>query len=322
MKLQVRSLLRPTLSLAVWLGCCSLTFPAWATRDPAAAEALFRQGREALERKDYVTACAKFAESQRLDPAAGTLMNWASCEETRGHTASAWQHWREALDYLPAGDDRTEFAQARVAALEPKLPRLTLQLVAAAPPGTRVERDGVLLGAASLATPLPVDPGSHVVRVVAPGFAERRYEVTLKEAEQRVLVVAPGERLPEPPPTVAAQADSGPSGRRTLGWVLGGVGVVGIGAAVGTGLWLADRQDVVDAECDEGLCSQRGLDAASTGQTLLWANAASWVVGVAGLGTGAYFLLSSSGEEPAPRGAAFTIQPLAGGAALGYSRAF
>src|SRR5262249_55537702 len=51
------------------------------TRDPAAAEALFRQGRQAMEAKDFATACPKFAESQRLDPAVGTLMNWATCEE-------------------------------------------------------------------------------------------------------------------------------------------------------------------------------------------------------------------------------------------------
>src|SRR5688572_21714651 len=41
-------------------------------RDPIGAEALFRQGRAAADEGDFQTACAKFAESQRLDPSAGT----------------------------------------------------------------------------------------------------------------------------------------------------------------------------------------------------------------------------------------------------------
>ena len=44
-------------------------------RDPAAAEALFRAARSAVERGDYRSACPKFEESHRLDPAVGTLFN-------------------------------------------------------------------------------------------------------------------------------------------------------------------------------------------------------------------------------------------------------
>ncbi len=44
-------------------------------RDPAAAEALFRSGRVAIEKGDYASACPKFEESSRLDPAVGTTCN-------------------------------------------------------------------------------------------------------------------------------------------------------------------------------------------------------------------------------------------------------
>ena len=60
-------------------------------RDPAAAEWLFREGRALMKKGDFAPACAKLAESQRLDPAVGTLMNLAECEERIGRTASAWQ---------------------------------------------------------------------------------------------------------------------------------------------------------------------------------------------------------------------------------------
>src|ERR1041384_7022387 len=55
----------------------------------AAAETLFREGREAVKRADYAVACPKFQESQRLDPAIGTLLNLALCEESWGGLADA-----------------------------------------------------------------------------------------------------------------------------------------------------------------------------------------------------------------------------------------
>src|SRR5687768_2981870 len=50
-------------------------------RDAAAAEALFRQGRQAADAGDHAKACEKFKESNRLDPALGTVFNIADCEE-------------------------------------------------------------------------------------------------------------------------------------------------------------------------------------------------------------------------------------------------
>ncbi|MFO0567610.1 MAG: hypothetical protein U0263_18270 [Polyangiaceae bacterium] len=54
-------------------------------RDATAAEALFNAGRDAVKAGDYPTACAKFRESNRLDPAPGTVLNLADCEEHLGH---------------------------------------------------------------------------------------------------------------------------------------------------------------------------------------------------------------------------------------------
>src|SRR5260221_4080478 len=112
-------------------------------RDPATAEALFRQGRQAVEAKNYQEAAQKFAESQRLDPAAGTLMNLATSEEKLGRLASAWQHWKEAIDSLPANDDRIAFAQSRVQELEKKLPRLQVTLGKGAGEGAKIYRDQI-----------------------------------------------------------------------------------------------------------------------------------------------------------------------------------
>src|SRR6185436_8712873 len=152
----------------VAVGLALLAFPAAAraqSRDAATAEALFRQGRQAMENKNYTEACGKFSESQKLDPAAGTLMNLATCEEKVGKLASAWQHWKEALDALPPKDDRVAFARSRVQELEKKLPRLQVTLSSGRDKGARIFRDEIEIGPAGEGGPLPIDPGPHVITV-------------------------------------------------------------------------------------------------------------------------------------------------------------
>jgi tetratricopeptide (TPR) repeat protein len=158
----------------------ALAAPASAqNRDAATAEALFRQGRQAMEAKNFADACQKFSESQKLDPAAGTLMNLATCEEKLGKLASAWQHWKEAIDALPAKDDRITFARSRVEELEKKLPRLQVTLTSGADQGAKVYRDDIEIGPGGQGVPLPVDPGPHTVTVRMTGHFPKTVNVSL-----------------------------------------------------------------------------------------------------------------------------------------------
>ena len=186
--------------------------------DGVSAQVFFERGREAAVRGDQAAACQAFEESLRLEVAVGTLFNLARCEEALGRLASAWQHLHEGLDKLDANDARRGPATSQAAALEPRVPRLSVRLASGAP-GARVLRDGVELSSVSLGTPLPVNPGRHVVLVRAPGREDASTEVTLAERETRTLPIAPG-------PLAPSTAFAPQSTLRTPRWIAIGTGAV------------------------------------------------------------------------------------------------
>jgi len=254
-----------------------------------------------MDIKNYRDACPRFAESQRLDPAAGTLMNLATCEEKIDKLASAWQHWKESVDSLPAMDDRIPFARARVASLETRLPHLKINLSQGAGTGGKVFRDEIELEGPGQGVWLPVDSGPHLVIVRMPGHQDAQISIIIADGEEKQIDVHPGMADP------VAETHNRSNLPRTLGWVAGGIGIAGIGTAVVTGVMLANAKNTVDANCIDKICTdQRGVDAASRGHDLVFVNTAAWIVGAAGIGLGAYFLISSS-----PDGKVAALVPLA-----------
>jgi len=159
----------------------------------AAADALFESGHEAMSKGDYDTACARFAESNRLDPAVGSLLNLAACEEKRGRLATSWQLFKRVMSDLPPGDDRYPIAQRRASALRPRVPHVTLKLASDAPKQTTVTYGPMVFGQASFEVPLPFDPGEHKLVVGAPEREPRSYTVVLSEGETKLLTVGPGD---------------------------------------------------------------------------------------------------------------------------------
>jgi len=300
------------------LALLALARPLHAQGDPAAAEALFREGRALSDAGDIAGACAKFRESARLDPAIGTTFNIADCEERLGHLARAWTLFGEVVQRLPATDKRHEVAQKRAAALEPRLPKLSVRLAGAAPVGSRVVRDGVELGQASLNTPLPVDPGEHTVVVSAPGRAERQFELLISEREIRTLEVDAGtlrttpSAQPEPhqarPGGVRSPSPSPTPRSPVLGYVVGGIGVAGFITGAVAGVLVLQKKGIVDEHCDSAKrCDDEGYEASKAGKTLGVITTAGFVTGVIGMGAGTYLILRAAPHDD-PSAASVTLQ--------------
>jgi hypothetical protein len=306
--------------------------------DPAAeavASALFEHAREEMRRGEYAAACPKLAESQRLDPSNGTLLNLVICNEKLGKVATAWVHTRELVDRLPPSDERASIVQRKLVALEPRVPRLTIHLAASALEATRVTLDGVELGASSLDIGLPVDPGRHRILVTASGRRDRALEIDVEEGKKLDFTAEPGEELPG---TIGEQHAAQPAGESTsiappspmktqrsprhvrpssqqqeppkwLGWTALGIGAAGLVAGTILGAMTLDRKATVDDNCPDGLCKdQSGIDAAHEGKKLLVASVVSFSVAAGGLGFGVY-LLTRQENATTSAGRSHSIKP-------------
>jgi hypothetical protein len=285
--------------------------------DAERAEALFRDGRTAMMAGDHATACAKFAESHRLDAAVGTLLNLAHCEEQLGRVASAWTHWRLALAQLPDGDTRRALPTARVAALEPRLPRLRIRTAGPLPAGATITRNGEPVDPSTLDLAVAVDPGPQRLALIVPGRGEERTTVEIGEGQQREVLL----ELPSPPaPPVAATSNPAtPSPRsapassaapdvptgdhwmKTAGWWTVGAGAVGIVGGLVLGALVLDRKATVEAHCfPSGACDPDGLAAARSGTALSVASTIAVVTGGVLVGGGIVLVVvAPRGEQRA-----------------------
>jgi hypothetical protein len=258
---------------------------AQAPSNDVAATALFDEGRKLMASHDYATACPKLAESQRLSPSGGTLLNLAECYEKNGQTASAWAAWKDAAGRANAAGkaDVEKRASDRATALEPNLAKLTVTLaVGSDVPGLEVKRDGAVVGHAEFGTALPVDPGTHTVEASAPGKQpwSGKVDVAAKQKDATVtvtLVDAPAPPPPPPPPPNPAGTGTPPppptqpppqetsswSTQKTLAVVAGGVGVVGVAVGSIFGLRAKSKNDeaLQPQNCPtSSLCTQNGLN--------------------------------------------------------------
>lgn len=266
--------------------------------------------------KDWKIAAQRLTESARLDPKVGTLINLAECEENLGLVAAARQHLQRAIDLAAAQrDDRLDLAKTRLVAIDKRVPRLTIVL---APTGkdARVKRDDVELGAGSIGAPLPVEPGKHVITVSADGHVDRTFEITLAEGAQQSIDVDVGPEGPGslPAPAGGEPQESSSSSMKTIGFVVGGVGLAGVGVGSVFGLIALNKHSESKQSCDptnENLCDQAGVDARNDARAAGNVATAGFVVGGVALATGIALVLFAPSSTKSSR-----ISPTLGGLVL------
>jgi hypothetical protein len=318
---------------------------AQSSSEQAAAEALFNQARDLMNAKQYAEACPKFAESQRLDPAPGTLLNLATCYERNGQIASAWVTYKEAATSARKADqaERARLARDKAAELEPKLPTLVIVVPSASDrPDLEVRRDGAAVGRPEWGVPIPVDPGPHQIDAIEPGHKGWQGKATLAGAGAKESIeVPPLEALPPdaaspvpgaPPPATPGPANpaiavgvvpppADPPGRvqRTAGIVVGavGLGLAAIGGVFGL-IAVADKSTSTGECISDGnslVCSAKGYSAAHDAKSVATVSTVGLIAGGTLFAAGLVVFFTAPSSKSAP--ATGWITPFVGEGAAG-----
>jgi hypothetical protein len=260
--------------------------PAFADGDRTAAEALFRESRQAIARGDYDAACPKLEESLKLDAAVGTLLNLSVCDERKGDLQSAIGRMNRALTIMKSSDDRLNFVRTRLGELQSKLARQPkVTTVTSAPPAAPAPAPSAAPAPAPTPAPAPAP---------AP---------------------APEAAAPAPEPTPPAPSHGSPL--RTVGYVALGAGAAGVVAGLVLGGLAMDRKKTSLAHCDANrVCDQEGFAAASSFQSLSTASTVAVIGGAVVGATGAVILLagkSSSSARASTSAPRLAVTPSVGG---------
>lgn len=253
------------------------------------------------------------ARSVRLDPSERALLNLSDCEQQLGELVEAEGHAAQGRE-LARQKDEAELvtaADGQLVSIAKRLPRLTIRLASTAPPHCAVASDGAVIEAASLGVEVGVDPGAHVLVVSAPGYAQRRFDVSIEEGARKEVEVEPGAKLQSDAsdvaashPTTAAPAapravHASTSPNRVLAWTVLAVGAAAVTVGVVTGLSAGSKHTTLAGECDPqgGACPPGSQGDIDSFHTLRTASTIAYAIGAAGLVGGAVLWLTA----PSPR---------------------
>ncbi len=320
---------RMALRLGVFASLATLSGAAPAQdRDPAAAQALFDSARALSNQGKFAEACAKFQESNRLDPALATQYQLAVCYEQSGRIATAWAAFLQVASMARATGqtEREKVARARADALQSRLPRLLINVPEASKtPGLEVHRNGMLVGSAQWDTPVAVDPGEVELTATAPGRQTLRQTLRLEEGKtvsyslpalaQGEPAEAPAAPPAKPEPLAAAPATplaaptaplprDQPSAKTGNGpWIiaLAGVGVVGLGVGTAYAVMAKSKYNESKGDCDTddpNSCGSRGVELRNNARSKGDIATVGFIAGGAALAGAGIVWLASGSSEP------------------------
>lgn len=296
---------RLTLRVLLCASACTLALTAAPTEahaaDVAAANLLFDEAKALMAANKFAEACGKFEASFDADQQLGALMNLADCLERDGRVASAYGRWAHAVEFAKMrGDDRVDYATERRDLIEPLLSFVTVNAVGSGP-DLVVYKGNSKLSPGAFGSALPSNPGETLIQVVRGEDVLWETKIVLDQKERKTVDVPLGEIAAQNPVTMRKRKDLGDdrmtavtsgeegfwSKLRIAGFVVGGVGVLGLGGGfLAGGLALGKRSDI-DAQCTAGdgtrYCTPAGTAAFDEATTL--AEISTWTLVASGIVT-------------------------------------
>lgn len=270
---------------AIGFACLMATTARADTAQKAAAEVMFQDARRLFSEGQYAEACNRFARSQQLDPAVGTLLNLGDCYKRMGKTASAWLAYRDAITLARTrADERRAAAEEEVRALEPDLPRVRIEF-AGMVPGVSVILNGEPVDPSNFSQPIPVDPGDVTVEASAPAMRPWRLSVAIAAGNSKTVTVPVLEPINPPRHPWATPLEVGGGVALAAGIVFGGIAL---------SRWSSITDACPDKKCPNQKTLTMQQDEANGAKTFAHISTATAAVGIIALGVGLYLDFSPS----------------------------
>lgn len=276
-------------------------------------------GREAFNSGDYETALALFRRAYALYPAPTVVLYEARTLEKMGLLIEAVDAYARTATIPVSAASPAQFAEAAEQAreegdaLRARIPTLVLELrgASSSEPGLTVKINGADQDPAKLGRAQRLNPGTYRLEASVGTQRQAIVEVTLVPGQSRRVELNLVDVGPSVDVALAAPPSSTEGDRPIpmLAYVAGGVGVVGVGAGIITGLMANSKYDEAERLCEDHRCAAgtSGLDAVDGFRTWRMVSSISYGVGAVGIAAGVVlWLTGSSDDEPSQTG---SIEP-------------
>ncbi len=161
--------------------------------DKATARQLAIEGVEAFRKKDYAGALGKLSRAQNLYDAPVHLIYIARASARLGELVEAAEAYRKLVRTRLGADAPDAFREAvengkkELPQLEPRIPKLRIDVEPADIEGLEVKVGESQVPVAALGANRPTNPGDLVITASAPGYTEGKQTLKLAEGETKAV---------------------------------------------------------------------------------------------------------------------------------------
>jgi hypothetical protein len=273
--------------------------------DRTAARALAREGRAALDRRDFATAADRLQRAEALAHAPTIALDLARAQVGLGRWLAARDTYARIVHEgvlagaPPAARKAVADAQTEGSVLETRIPLMVIQVQGPGAVAAKGTLDGAPLPSGSHSVYRLVDPGTHTVRVDADGFAPAQTSVTMPEHHSEIVTLTldhplapaassklaiPASVVPPPPDEAPLPPAHESNVRGTVGFVLIDVGAAGL---------------VVGAVAAGIAAGKHDAGSSGSSHAMVAVSVVGFVAGGALVATGAVLCATASTREPA-----------------------
>lgn len=294
--------LSASLALVVTLGIGSTP----ARADSASS---FKEAIELFEAKKCGEALPLFESVVAETGSPNARIYVARCLKQEGRLAEAYEQMRQTVTeatqraetedkYVPTRDS----AAAELAMLEPKIGKVVVAVVDP-PQGTKVYVGSRELEGDQLGVPVAVMPGTLDVRAAAPDNEPITREIEVQAGKTRTVTLTfeeslAGDSVPAPPKSDDESSGGGMGPLRIAGFVVTGVGLVGVGVGAGLAAKAQSDFDSLDEECGGTTCPAAEQDRIDSGRTLTTIANVSLIAGGIIAAGGVTMIIFGGDSEP------------------------